>query len=138
MKLWEKVIAVIGVGLLLFCFWGLVNTLIYRSGIDFEQDTFRVINETRRDCGLPCLTWNEELATEAREHSRYMADTRNLEHSNLPYAETVLRGVSLCNDGECIYKIWASSREHFLILMSRNCEYGAVGISGDYATFLTW
>ncbi len=50
--------------------------------LDIEQETFKLINAIRLEHGKHELDWDDHLASLAREHSEYMAQTGEFEHSD--------------------------------------------------------
>ncbi|QQS33789.1 MAG: CAP domain-containing protein [Acidobacteriota bacterium] len=48
-----------------------------------ERIAFEMINSTRVEMGLSPLTWNEDIASVAREHSQNMAEFRFFSHRGL-------------------------------------------------------
>jgi uncharacterized protein YkwD len=49
-------------------------TQVSESISEIEQSIFRQINEYRANKGLPALTWNADMAEQARQHSANMAN----------------------------------------------------------------
>lgn len=129
----------------------LLKTLIFSSvvllafiaiSIFLREDTdivarqsFDEINKCREGIGVSKLLLDEELVALTSKHSQYMNDTGELEHSGFP-GENILRGRGSFYNGESIVDEWMKSPLHRLNLMREDAQYGAVGVVGNYATFM--
>lgn len=140
----------------------------YIAGTNKEKDTrfvaeayFETINEYRLDNNRIPLDWDEYMFQIAVEHSEWMDETNNLEHSRNGYYEVILKDpgghldmskympeelildLDEYENGEIVERKtypminpWIESELHNEILLSDDIYYGVVGVSGDYVTFL--
>lgn len=99
------------------------------------RQAFGEINECREEIGISKLQPDKELAVLTLKHSQYMNDTGELEHSGFP-GENILRGRGSFYNGESIVEEWMRSPHHRINLMREDIQYGAVGVVGNYATFM--
>lgn len=106
------------------------------------QEAFDYINEERAGEGLRELIWDDELAELALRHCEYMDETGNFEHSDLPYVENILDswgalpGASAFDNSWQIVGEWIRSPQHCANLFDPDISQAAIGIKGNYATFL--
>ncbi len=63
--------------ILLFLFFTVVSLPVFAQDSSFEQEVLQYTNEFRATKGLPPLTMNEAISTEARHHSADMATGRS-------------------------------------------------------------
>lgn len=122
---------------------------------------FETINEYRIDNNRIPLRWDENIFKEADEHSEWMDKTDTFEHSHNGYYEAIMKEpgghldmskympeylvpeLDEYENGEIVEKktypmivSWIESKQHNDILLSRDILSGAIGVSGDYVTFM--
>ena len=90
------------------------------------------INEYREKAGKEALAWDYELETLAIAHSQWMKDTGNYQHSKHQYSENI----AWCPTGCNIAKLWYESPAHKSAMMDSSIQSGAVGVVGEYSTFM--
>ena len=100
-------------------------------------EAFEEVNQIRSESGLSLLAWDKELATQALKHSQYMSDNGELQHSGFP-GENILRGRGAFGSGHSVIDVWLESPPHKQNLMRFDIHSGAIGIKGNYATFMAW
>jgi uncharacterized protein YkwD len=106
--------------------------------VGIAHEAFDEINKLRSEQGVPQLTWDTELEKLAIAHSQYMNDTGKFEHSNysFSYAENILQGTGGFPSGNSVVTPWRTSPGHYMNMISPDMSWGAIGIVGDYATFM--
>lgn len=126
---------IIGWAVIILCFYIADDWL---GEVDTEAlalEAFEEINQVRVESGLSKLSWDNELATLAVKHSQYMDDTGDFEHSDFP-GENILWGVDYCSSGYDVIVEWLKSPFHHRNLMRDDIHSGAIGVAGNYATFM--
>jgi len=104
--------------------------------VGIAHEAFDEINALRVEHGLPELLWDEELAGLAVKHSEYMNKTRDFSHSNYNYVENILENSGGYPSGNSVVMPWKHSSGHYFNMLDSDIHSGAIGIVGDYATFL--
>jgi len=64
------------------CFIGSASSNAKANTGTFEYEVFNLVNQERAKYGLPPVSWNEDLAVVAREHSKDMCDRGFFSHTN--------------------------------------------------------
>ncbi|MFC2020345.1 CAP domain-containing protein [Chloroflexota bacterium] len=111
------------------------------------HEAFELINDIRREVGLPILAWDGELEQLAIKHSRFMKDTKQFEHSDYNLVENILTttttvngiidlGIASFPDGKSIVEPWRDSPGHYANIVNNDIRFGAIGVVDNYATFL--
>jgi uncharacterized protein YkwD len=124
---------------ILFCIYMAIDASIRTSDtVGIAHEAFDEINKLRAENGLPKLLWDNELERLAIQHSQYMKDTGRFEHSSypFPYAENIIQSTGGFPSGSSIVTPWRYSSGHYLNMVSSSISRGAVGVVGDYATFM--
>jgi uncharacterized protein YkwD len=111
-----------------------------------EREVFDAVNRERRSRRLPVLDWSEDVAEEARRHSRTM-DARNffghrdpdrgslgqrLRDSGIRYracAENLYQQSGMPNPGAEAVRAWLRSRGHRSNLLNRAYTDTGVGVT---------
>ena len=112
-----------------------ISFLLREDSHIVASQAFEAINEHREGIGISVLLPDEELAIFTLKHSQLMNDTGKFEHSGFP-GENILRGRGSFYNGQSIVGEWMKSPLHRLNLMREDIRYGAVGVVGNYATFM--
>lgn len=129
--------SIMAIGTILFCSYMAISGYIRsRDTVGIAQEAFNLINEQRAKSNLPALTWDNDLEQLAIKHSQYMNDTGDFSHSNYGYVENILKGAGVFSYGEQVYHPWQYSYLHYMNMMDSRIHYAAIGIVGEYATFL--
>lgn len=109
---------------------------------------FEKLNEYRVGTDTNELIWDEDLEVLAITHSKYMDSKDILSHSvytnstykqlhqNYGTVENILKGNGCFIDGNDIIAPWLGSPPHRSNLLNTSITKGAIGVSGNYATFL--
>lgn len=133
----QKIIIGIASPIMLWCLVMMVITLVKQSNPEkVASEAFQMLNELRVEYDGYSLIWDDELAELAIQHSKWMDEYNMLEHSNLDYWEAIEHSPGGYAYDENILKPWMQSIPHSKIIFSGEITYAAIGISGDYATFL--
>lgn len=124
--LWQWAVMVVVVGFIVF--------LVIGANVDTEERSRAIytdINEVRAEVGLSNLRWSDYLYNKALAHSQYMGSSGQFVHSNYGYFETICKGC-----GGNAVGVWLDSPLHKQILLNPSITQCAVGVSGQYATFM--
>jgi len=139
----RKLFTLILIGGLVFCGYMAVDAFIRQSNtVGIAREAFVLINEYRQANGIAPLVWDDNLEELAIKHSRYMNDTGDFSHSHYGYAENILKssgailGGGAFPSGHSIVVEWQHSYLHNLNLLDSRLHYGAIGVAGNYATYL--
>ena len=93
---------------------------------------FAKINEIRNDRGLPMLQKSSGFVSRARHHSQEMKKAGKLFHnSGVDWWENCYKGPM----SRCVSS-WMRSKGHRENLLRPSIHRGAVGVAGNYATFM--
>jgi uncharacterized protein YkwD len=108
------------------------------------REAFDVINEYRQANGVAPLIWDDSLEQLALTHSKYMNDTNDFSTGDFGlgnYGQNILQssgamfGGGAFPSGDSIVNEWKNSSGDYNLLNSR-WKYGAIGVVGDYATYI--
>jgi uncharacterized protein YkwD len=142
-KFFIYIFALVAIGAMGFCIYMMIDAFIRQSDTaGIAHEAFNIINEYRQSNGIQPLIWDEDLEELAIRHSKYMNDTNDFSHSSYGYAENILQssgamfGGGVFPSGENIVGEWQRSYGHNLNLLDSRLHYGAIGVVGDYATYL--
>lgn len=145
MKYIEIIGAIISVVLIATCGYWYITGSNKEKDIEYvTEEYFRTVNEYRIDNNHVPLTWDNQLASLALEHSQWMDENDELEHSHNGYYEIIMDTGSghldltpeFMKDKYMMIKPWIDSKRHNDILLSDNIYYGAIGVSGKFVTLL--
>lgn len=113
----------------------------FPSDEEIREDAFVLVNEARKDAGLPALVKSSRLGILAKEHTLNMIKTRVLSHdgfdsratrSGYPYtAENVAKGY---HSAESLVDGWLSSPGHKANIMDRDLTHTGLYYESGFAT----
>lgn len=133
----SKLFILLGLAGLICCLVLGVNAWVRASDtVGIAKEAFDLINEKRVEMDRPALIWDDELATKAIQYSQHMKDTGEFIHSDMNYVENILHSDGGFPSGNNVYNPWLISYGHFSNMVDSDLQYGAIGIVGEYATFL--
>lgn len=133
----QKILIGIAAPIMLWCFVMMVITFVKQSNPEkVASEAFQMLNELRVEYGHQAFVWDESLAEQAIKHSEWMNEYNLLEHSDLEYWEAIEHRPEGYAYDENVLNPWRDSPPHSAIIFSDEITYAAIGISGDYATFL--
>lgn len=115
---------------------GVTKYIRAQDTVAVAHEAFDIINEDRTSRNMPALEWDNNLEELAIKHSQWMKDNDLLIHSDYKYAECILKGGDIFDNGYQVYHPWRDSYRHYAIIIDSKYRYGAVGIVGQYATLL--
>ena len=110
---------------------------------DFDQRVLAAHNEVRARVGVPALSWNKDLATDARIWAKELAATGRFEHSpdepgQDPQGENLWAGTPRAFSPEAMVGLWtAEKRDYRPGIFPNNSRSGDVENVGHY-TQMIW
>jgi len=124
--------------LLILAVIGILGFLIMqpRDDVKVEASYFQELNEFRVSQGYSELAWSDGLYKLAKDHSQWMDSEGRLKHSDYPYAENIFKSAGW--GGTDVIHYWKISPSHNSIMCNSQSSYGAIGVNGDYVTFLCY
>ncbi|SEH62587.1 Uncharacterized conserved protein YkwD, contains CAP (CSP/antigen 5/PR1) domain [Rhizobium tibeticum] len=113
---------------------------------DFGSQTLALINSYRASRGLSPLAANGTLKALARQHCRYQATRRAINHDGFRQRSAQARAAGLsvvCSENvgvgyttpQQLFAGWRSSPGHNTNLLRPNLRYAGVAVIGGYSTF---
>ena len=110
-----------------------------------EREVLALVNGIRTNRKTPILVWDDELYIHSKNHTKEMAERKQLFHTNvgIPYAENCWGGEgSTWWDANTIVDSWMNSDFHRTWLLCPNLKHIAVGVvisdTGMYASWTFW
>ena len=110
---------------------------------DFDQRVLAAHNEVRARVGVPALSWNKDLAADARIWAKELAATGRFEHSpdepgQDPQGENLWAGTPRAFSPEAMVGLWtAEKRDYRPGIFPNNSRSGDVENVGHY-TQMIW
>jgi uncharacterized protein YkwD len=121
------------------------NIVIDDKAAKIEQEVLALVNGIRANKGTPVLVWDDELYIHSKNHTREMAERKQLFHTDvgMPYAENCWGGEGTTWwDANTIVDSWMNSDFHRTWLLCPNLKHIAVGVvisdTGMYASWTFW
>jgi len=111
--------------------------------VDFNQRLLAAHNEVRAKVGVPALSWNQDLAADARIWAKELAATGRFEHSPdeagiEPQGENLWAGTPRAFSPEAMVGLWtAEKRDYRPGVFPNNSRSGDVENVGHY-TQMIW
>lgn len=133
----QKILLALAIPVMVWCAVMMTIYIVKQSNPGkVANEAFDMLNESRIEYGKKALIWDDELAEKAVKHSQWMQDNDLLEHSDYGYYEAIEWSPDGYAYGEQVLKPWESSNPHCQILYSDEITFAAIGIVGDWATFI--
>jgi uncharacterized protein YkwD len=85
--------------------------------LPIEKNIIECTNRERKRYGLPPLVLDRELLKSAREHARWMTQSRSLRHTSRPVAENIAMGY---DSSTSVVRGWMNSSGHRANILSRS------------------
>ena len=113
---------------------------------EIEKLVLDKINDRRIENNREPIEWSQHLAQKAREHSTWMADTSEYQHSTYNCYENCFWGVSISSYrlADTIVNTWMESKGHKANLLEAEITKCGIGIAfnpttnSHYATFMAY
>jgi uncharacterized protein YkwD len=116
-----------------------------QNTLSIGEEVVELVNDIRAQRGSSKLSWDDTLYKYSLEHSKAMANKRDLFHSdmNMPYAENAWGGEGSTSWGaDTIVDSWMNSPKHRTWLLCPSLKHIAVGVAysnnGMYASWTFW
>lgn len=130
----QKIILALASPIMIWCLVMMTIFLVKQSNPEaVAKEAFATLNEYRSSHDL---IWDDELAELAKQHSEWMNENQLLEHSDMDYYECIEFSPGGYAYDTNVLSPWMGSLPHSKIIFSEDIYYAAIGIDGDYATFL--
>jgi uncharacterized protein YkwD len=121
------------------------NVDIDNRATKIEREVLALVNGIRTNRGIPVLVWDDNLYIPSKNHTREMAESKQLFHTDvgMPYAENCWGGEGSTGwDANTIVDGWMNSDFHRTWLLCPNLKHIAVGVvisdTGMYASWTFW
>lgn len=100
---------------------------------EVEYQTFALINQLRIENGKPLLQWSEYYHTLAQEHSKYMAEMNEFEHSSVGVYENIFmsENVGIQELPGRTVQSWMNSPGHKANILELEIHSAAIGVWVD-------
>jgi len=116
-----------------------LDDLLPQNTNEMASRVFDLVNARRINAGLPVLTWNDDIAAEAKQHSLDMADGM-IPFGHEGFADRFARitliipasagaeNVAYASDAELAVSLWMDSDTHKANILG-NYDYTGVGVA---------